>query len=139
MGALAITGAGLTFFAVGQITSGAKVFAAVTGSNSYYLGILLTIVITVIYTVSGGIKSMAKVASIQGVIMLIATFSIIGVLIADNVEKYGGSVQAAMEYLGTVFPGAIQATQASPSGTLWALRCLPAWAWALYPTPCRSR
>ena len=43
---------------------------------------------------------MAKVASIQGVIMLIATFSIIGVLIADNVEKYG-SVQAAMEYLGT--------------------------------------
>ena len=48
VGALAITGAfGLTFFAVGQITSGAKVFAAVTGSNSYYLGILLTIVITV--------------------------------------------------------------------------------------------
>ena len=44
VGALAITGAfGLTFFAVGQITSGAKVFAAVTGSNSYYLGILLTI------------------------------------------------------------------------------------------------
>ena len=48
VGALAITGAfGLTFFAVGQITSGAKVFAAVTGSNSYYLGILLTIVITI--------------------------------------------------------------------------------------------
>ena len=93
---------------MGQITSGAKVFAAVTGSNSYYLGILLTIVITVIYTVSGGIKSMAKVACIQGVIMLIATFSIIGVLIANNVEQYG-SVQATMEYLGTAFPGAIQA------------------------------
>ena len=109
VGALAITGAfGLTFFAVGQITSGAKVFAAVTGSNSYYLGILLTIVITVIYTVSGGIKSMAKVACIQGVIMLIATFSIIGVLIANNVEQYG-SVQATMEYLGNAFPGAIKA------------------------------
>ena len=37
-----------------------------------------------IYTVSGGIKSMAKVACIQGVIMLIATFSIIGVLIANG-------------------------------------------------------
>lgn len=81
---------------------------------------------------------MAKVASIQGVIMLIATFSIIGVLIADNVEKYG-SVQAAMEYLGTAFPARSRRTQASPSGTPWALRCLPAWAWALYPTPCRSR
>ena len=86
--ALAITGAfGLTFFAVGQITSG---------------------VITVIYTVSGGIKSMAKVACIQGVIMLIATFSIIGVLIANNVDQYG-SVQATMEYLGNAFPGAIKA------------------------------
>lgn len=107
--ALAITGAfGLTFFAAGQISAGAKVFAAVTGTNAYYLGILLVIVITVIYTLSGGIKSMAKVAIIQGVIMLLATFAIIGVLIATNVENHG-SVRATMEYLGSAFPGAIQA------------------------------
>ena len=107
--ALAITGAfGLTFFAAGQISAGAKVFAAVTGTNAYYLGIVLVIVITVIYTLSGGIKSMAKVAVIQGVIMLLATFAIIGVLIATNVENHG-SVQATMEYLGSAFPGAIQA------------------------------
>lgn len=74
--ALAITGAfGLTFFAAGQISAGAKVFAAVTGTNAYYLGILLVIVITVIYTLSGGIKSMAKVAVIQGVIMLLDTLT----------------------------------------------------------------
>lgn len=110
--ALALTGAfGLTFFTTGQITAGAKVFAAVTGSNAYYLGIVLVIVITVIYTLSGGIKSMAKVASIQGVIMLLATFSIIGILIFNNVQTYG-SVQGAMEYLGTAFPGAIQAQTA---------------------------
>ena len=113
--ALALTGAfGLTFFAAGQITAGAKVFAAVTGSNAYYLGILLVIIITVIYTLSGGIKSMAKVASIQGVIMLLATFSIIGVLIATNVKEYG-SVRATMEYLGNTFPGAIQAQTAFSS------------------------
>ena len=113
--ALALTGAfGLTFFATGQITAGAKVFAAVTGSNAYYLGILLVIIITVIYTLSGGIKSMAKVASIQGVIMLLATFSIIGVLISTNVKEYG-SVRATMEYLGNTFPGAIQAQTAFSS------------------------
>ena len=112
VGALSLTGAfGLVFFTTGQISSGAKVFAAVTGSNAYYLGIMLVIVITVIYTLSGGIKSMAKVASIQGVIMLLATFSIIGVLIAQNTKEYG-SVQGAMEYLGTAFPGAIQAQTA---------------------------
>lgn len=112
VGALCLTGVfGLVFFTTGQISSGAKVFAAVTGSNAYYLGIILTIVITVIYTLSGGIKSMAKVACFQGVIMLVATFSIIGVLIAANVQEHG-SVRATMEYLGNAFPGAIQAQTA---------------------------
>ena len=109
VGALTMTGAvGLIFFTAGQITAGAKIFAAVTGSNAYYLGILLVIIITVIYTLSGGIKSMAKVASIQGVIMVIATFSIIGVLIFKNIENYG-SLRASMEYLGSAFPAAIKA------------------------------
>lgn len=107
--ALAITGAfGLTFFTAGQITAGAKVFAAVTGSNAYYLGIILVIVITVAYTLSGGIKSMAKVASIQGVIMLLATFAIIGVLIATNTQKYG-SMEAAMRYLADSYPEMVKA------------------------------
>lgn len=110
--ALALTGAfGLVFFATGQITSGAKVFAAVTGSNAYYVGLILTIVITVIYTMSGGVKSMAKVAVVQGVVMLIATFAIIGVLCAKNAELYG-SFRGAMEHLGTSFPGAVQAQTA---------------------------
>lgn len=109
VGALTITGAfGLIFFTAGQITAGAKIFAAVTGSNAYYLGVLLVIVITVIYTLSGGIKSMAKVASIQGVIMLLATFSIIGILIFTNVKNHG-SIENTMRYLGETFPKAIQA------------------------------
>lgn len=112
MAALSLTGAfGLIFFTTGQITAGAKVFAAITGSNAYYLGILLVIVITVIYTLTGGIKSMAKVASIQGVIMLLATFSIIGILVATNVRTYG-SIEATMRYLGENFPGAVQAQTA---------------------------
>lgn len=107
--ALALTGAfGLVFFATGQITSGAKVFAAVTGSNAYYLGLVLTIVITVIYTISGGVKSMAKVAIVQGVVMLLATFSIIGVLCMKNAEAHG-SFQAALQALGTAYPGALKA------------------------------
>lgn len=107
--ALALTGAfGLVFFATGQITSGAKVFAAVTGSNAYYLGLVLTIVITVIYTISGGVKSMAKVAIVQGVVMLLATFSIIGVLCMKNAEAHG-SFQSALQALGTAYPGALKA------------------------------
>lgn len=109
VGALSITGAfGLTFFAAGQITAGAKVFAAVTGSNKYYLGLVLTIVITVIYTMSGGVKSMAKVAQIQGIVMLFATISILGILVITNAKTYG-SVAQALQALGTTYPNALKA------------------------------
>lgn len=107
--ALAVTGMiGLTMTASAQITAGAKIFAAVTGSNAYYLGLLLVIVITTIYTITGGIKSLAKVAVIQGVVMLGAVFSIIGILLYQNAQTYG-SVAAAVQYLGETFPAALRA------------------------------
>lgn len=110
--ALALTGAfGLIFFTTGQISSGAKVFAAVTGSNAYYWGIVFTIVITLIYTMSGGVKSMAKVAVVQGIVMLLATFTIIGVLCMKNASLYG-SFQGALEHLGATFPQELQAQTA---------------------------
>ncbi len=107
--AMAVTGVvGLTLTTSAQITAGAKVFAAVTGSNQYYLGLLLVIVVTVIYTTTGGIKSLAKVAVIQGVVMLCAVFSIIGILLWKNAEIHG-SVAAAVQHLGTAFPSALRA------------------------------
>ena len=116
VGALAVTGAlGLVFFGCGQISAGAKIFAAVTGSNSYYLGLFLVIIISVVYTVSGGVKSLAKVAVIQGVVMLAATFSIIGVLIFRNTQMYGGVTQA-MQSLAVTFPTILQAQS---SGSFW--------------------
>jgi sodium/pantothenate symporter len=112
VGALAFTGTfGMIFFACGQITAGSKVFAAVTGSNNYYFGLLLVVVITLLYTMSGGIKSLAKIAVIQGIIMLMATFSVIGVLLYRNTLQYG-SIQNAIQYLGTTMPRAIQAQTA---------------------------
>ena len=115
--ALAITCVvGLLFTTCAQITAGAKMFAAITGSNQYYLGLLLVIVITVIYTSTGGVKSMAKVAAIQGVVMLIATFSIMGILLIDNAKLYG-SLGAAVEYMGTNYPEML------PSGVAGIIFC----------------
>lgn len=99
---------GLLFTTCAQITAGAKMFAAITGSNQYYLGLVLVIVITVVYTSTGGVKSMAKVAAIQGVVMLIATFSIMGILLIDNAKTYG-SLGAAVEYMGTTYPEMLRA------------------------------
>ena len=102
---------GLLFTACGQITAGAKMFAAITGSNQYYLGLFLVIVVTVIYTSTGGVKSMAKVAAIQGVIMLTATFSIMIMLLFKNAQTYG-SLSAAVEHMGTAYPSMLRANTA---------------------------
>lgn len=99
---------GLLFASCGQITAGAKMFAAITGSNQYYLGLVLVIVITVLYTITGGVKSMAKVASIQGVVMLTATFSIIFMLLFTNAKEYG-SLAAAVEHMGSAYPELLRA------------------------------
>ena len=106
---LAITGViGLTMTAAAQITAGAKVFAAVTGSNAYYFGLLLVIIITTIYTITGGIKSLAKVAVIQGVVMLCAVFSIVGILLFNNAQTFG-SLTLAIQELAETFPAALRA------------------------------
>ncbi|MDY4031733.1 MAG: hypothetical protein SOY64_01520 [Pyramidobacter sp.] len=112
VGALAVTSVvGLLFMACGQITAGAKMFAAITGSNQYYLGLFLIIAITVIYTSTGGVKSMAKVAVIQGMIMLTATFSIMIMLLYRNTEQFG-SLAKAVEYMGTTYPKMLKADTA---------------------------
>jgi sodium/pantothenate symporter len=93
--ALAITGSVfLMFFAVGQITAGARAFAVATGTGQYHLGLILTVVITIIYTMTGGIKTLAKVAVIQGVIMLTSVIMILIVLWSKNTEMYGSIEQA---------------------------------------------
>lgn len=108
-GAMAITGATfLMFFAVGQISLGAKAFAVATGSGQYYFGLLLTVIVTIIYTLSGGIKSLAKVAVVQGVIMLISVLMIAIVLLSKNAATYG-SLEAALRTAAETKPSLVLA------------------------------
>jgi sodium/pantothenate symporter len=99
--AMAITGSlFLMFFGVGQITAGAKSFAAATGTGQYQLGLIFTVVITIVYTMTGGIKTLSKVAVVQGVIMLISVVTILAVLVTKNMGIYGGlepALRAAAE------------------------------------------
>lgn len=119
VGALAFTAVfSLLFLASGQLQAGAKAFAAFTGLNMYYVGLILTGLITLVYTLSGGIKSMAKVAVVQGVVMLIATFSIIGIVLIRNFQEYG-SLEAAFRTVAQSDPGVVQAqTQFTPLAAL---------------------
>lgn len=88
----------LTISAGGQMLSAAKLFTTITGADSYIIGLVLTVVVIVLYTMSGGVKSLAKISVMQGAFMLVA---VIGLGIAEfrQVIADYGSVQASMEFV----------------------------------------
>lgn len=85
-------------YSASQFAGGAKLFAVVTGTGNYTLGVFLFAVTTLIYTLTGGIKSLSRVAVLQGFIMIVSVvFLYMGTRTA-LIEKYG-TVQAAMEFV----------------------------------------
>ena len=93
-----------------QMIAAGKLGQSLLGMD-FTLSCCIFALIFIIYTMSGGVKSMAKVAVVQGVVMLLATFSIIGVLCAKNASLYG-SFRGAMEHLGAEYPKELQAQTA---------------------------
>jgi len=116
---------------VAQMSGGAKVFAVATGTGNYRLGILLFGIVTLLYTVSGGVKSVARVAVIQGVLM-VATVIILYVGTMLNVSGQYGSVNDAMQWLARNNPKLVSAYAMHPFYNVgmslimcWAALALP--------------
>ncbi len=61
----------LSFYCASQLVGGAKMFATMTGQN-YIIGLVLFGVVVMIYTLVGGISSVASAAVFQGFVMLVA-------------------------------------------------------------------
>lgn len=118
-------------YCASQFAGGAKLFAVVSGTGNYYLGLIIFSVVTLLYTISGGIKSLAKVAVVQGVIMFV---SVIALFIGTRlylVDQYG-SFQAAMEFVERTNPMLFNANVWTPLyffGTCllmsWAMLAMP--------------
>ncbi len=116
---------------VAQINGGARVFSIITGDGNYQLGIILFGLITIIYTMSGGVKSIAKVAVLQGILMIVTVIMLyIGVII--HVSDQYGSVEAAMQWLAQHNPSLVSAYTFDPFYNIglclimcWGSFCLP--------------
>ena len=101
----------LTFllpYSASQFAGGAKLFAVITGSNSYILGVLLFAVVTLMYTLAGGLKSLTRIAIFQGSIMLVSVIALSIGTHLSVIEKYG-SLQAAMEFVARSRPALVNA------------------------------
>ncbi len=93
----------LTVIAGGQFLAAAKVFGAVMGETGYQIGLLVSALVILIYSLAGGYKSMAKIAVIQGVFMIVSvimlTYGVYNAVIQNH-----GSMQNAMEFVNRTNP-----------------------------------
>lgn len=121
----------LTINAGGQFLSAAKVFSTVLGTSAYTIGLIAAVVTIIVYSLAGGVKSLAKVCVLQGMIMLAAIFLLAwGEYRALSVEY--GSVQAAMEFVTRTNSALVDARTYSPLEAIglafacgWANACSP--------------
>lgn len=118
-------------YSASQFTGGGRLFAVVTGTGNYRIGVLLFAVITLVYTLTGGIKSISKIAVFQGAIMIFSVISIYVVTGGAILEEYG-SLQAAMEFVQESKPSLVDATTWAP---LYFIGTACVQSFALIPLP----
>lgn len=100
-------------YSASQFAGGAKLFAVVTGTGNYSLGVFMFALVTLVYTLSGGIKSLSKIAVIQGFIMLISVLFLYFATRAKVVEQYG-SFQEGMAFVAQTNPKLVDANSWTP-------------------------
>lgn len=126
---------GMVLFVIPKLSSqlmvAAKLFATLTGSNSYLIGILIATVATVIYTLSGGLKAIAKVCVFQGVLMIFVVVLLVFRQYDTAIEMFG-SVENAYRYVAEIKPSMLQADVWTPMYTLGM--CL-LYGWASFAQP----
>lgn len=97
----------------GQLLSAAKLFSTLLGADLFQVGLILTGIVIFVYTISGGIKSIAKISVLQGLIMIVAVLSLVTVEYAGVKEQYG-SIQASMEFLNRANSALLNARNYTP-------------------------
>ena len=96
----------LTFFCamiVAQFKGGATLFQAITG-YSYGVGLLIFAMVVVVYTTIGGFKAVALTDTIQAVVMMVATVTILVALISA-----GGGMENLVDKIGAQNPAMLDA------------------------------
>ena len=90
----------LSTYSATNIIGGARLFETMTGS-SYIIGLLLFGAVVGVYSVFGGMKSVAKAALFQGLVMLAAVVFLIFGVVAYLNHNYGGVAELFKSTVGT--------------------------------------
>lgn len=114
-----------------QFVTCARVFGAIMGSNAYTIGLIISVVIVMVYTLAGGAKSLAKVCVVQGFVMLAGVILMI-IAAYGTVTDMHGSMQAAFEASARVKEVLINSHGYQPAYFLGVL-LIATWANPCYP------
>lgn len=99
--------------ASGQLMMAAKIITTITGAKSYIIGLMIAGLVTVIYSLSGGVKSMAKVAVLQGVVMLSGAAMLFFFVYHEVFTQYG-SFRGAIDFIAAEKPSMLLANSWTP-------------------------
>ena len=116
----------MTMLAGGQFLSAAKVFGAILGHEAYTIGLIVSAVIILVYSLAGGFKSLAKVCVLQGMLMI---FAVLFLAFAEYRELSAqfGSMQASMEFVARSKSALVDARTYTPLQAL-GMGIINAWA-----------
>jgi Na+/pantothenate symporter len=95
-------------YAIGQFSGGGKLFAVLTGTN-VYIGLVVFGIVTLIYTVCGGMKSLGIISIFQGFLICIAVVMLYFGTRGKMVAQYG-SFETAMRSILDTRPQLLLAT-----------------------------
>lgn len=121
----------LTVMSAGQLMVAGKIFGAVLGTDKYTLGLIVGALVLTLYSLAGGIQSMAKVSILQGAFMVFAVIFLMVTQFDTVIGRYG-SIEAAMRYVTETNPVLTSAYAYTP---MTALGLALASGWAGWASP----
>lgn len=92
--ATAITILFLTVNAGGQFLNAARIFSVVMGTDTYVAGLVLAVVVVLVYTMTGGVKSLSRICVVQGMFMILAVSFMVAALHLTVAGLHGGHTEA---------------------------------------------
>ncbi len=107
----------LSVYSAAQIMGGARVFEFMTG-QSYVVGLLMFGVIVGVYTLVGGMKSVATAGLFQGLIMVFATLFFAIAMFVFAGKNYGGMENLFRTFAGTEYEAMVASTPRLPATAL---------------------
>ena len=115
-----------------QFLNAARIFSIILGEKAYSIGMIVCILVILLYSMAGGVKSLAKVCVLQGAFMIFSVLFLIGMTLHRVSADYG-SVELAMQNLRQVNETLMRADSYSWIQAV-SIAVVSGWANALNPS-----